>query len=502
MAKIDKTKKSTTDGNSIRPPVVTIMGHVDHGKTTLLDAIRKTNVTESEAGGITQHVGAYQTEFEGKKITFIDTPGHAAFAKMRSRGAAVTDVVVLVVAATEGVKPQTVESIKHIQNAKVPMIVAINKMDLPNADPNTVKSELAKYEVIVEDFGGKTPSVEVSATKGTNLDQLLEMILLVADMGELKSEPAMPMEGVVIESNLDQKIGTVATVLVKKGTMRVGDDLFVEQHGFRVRSMMDNNGQRIEAAGPAMPVVVYGFSSLPPVGSVVTTMPTEAKTPEQPMEVETTSEREEYEKELEALLEEHEAEEKPELKLILKADVAGTLEAITANLPDEVVVIESGVGQVGESDILMAASTGATVVAFNTKVMKQAKKLASNEGVTVKTYGVIYELLAEIEKRILKILEPTIDEEELGRAKIVEIFEMKGERIAGCKVTKGEIKKSDLIHLVRNEKILKDVRVRSMKVGKEDVDKVKSKGECGMVLEPQMSFAKDDELVAYKKLED
>lgn len=498
MAK-KKTKKKKVELNN-RAPIVTIMGHVDHGKTSLLDFIRKSHIQVKEAGGITQHIGAYQISHKSSNITFIDTPGHAAFNKMRSRGAEVTDIIVLVIAATEGVKPQTVESITHIKNAGVPFIVALNKMDLPTADPVLAKSELAKYEITVEEFGGDVPVVEVSAKTGKGVDQLLEMIQLVYDLEPKPFNDKGPLEAIIIESSLDKYQGPTATALIKSGTISVGQQLFIEEDEFKIRSLTNSQGERVKTAVPSDPVKITGFNSTPPVGARITV---ESKEPKLTVEEEKaptvkTDEASQYEEDLKALLEEKEIETPPTVNIILKADVEGTLEAIKANLPDEVIIINSSTGQVNDSDIDLASSTNSTILAFSTEVPKLIKRLAGEEGVVIKEYKIIYKLLEDIEKIILKLLEPTIDEDELGVADILKVFEMKGDRIAGCKVLSGLIKKSDLIHLMREDKIISDVKIKSLKQAKEDVDKIKAKTECGIVLSPQHTFRVGDKLIAYK----
>lgn len=502
MAKSGKTKKSLGASKpNHRPPIVTIMGHVDHGKTSLLDYIRKTHVTDREAGGITQHIGAYQIDYQENRITFIDTPGHAAFNKMRSRGAQVTDIVILVVAASEGVKPQTVESINHIKAAGVPFIIALNKMDLPTADPVLVKSELVKYEVVVEEFGGQTPVVEVSAKTGKGVDQLLEMIQLIYDLSPVEADPNGSVSAVVIESSLNKHKGPIATVLVKQGTLTTGQSLFLDDQPVKIRSLLDSLGKPAKSAGPSTPVEVSGFKSVPPVGAMLLSEIVEkaaAVVEESPAKEPASELLSQYEQDLKALLEENEIEKPPHLNVIIKADVQGTLEAIKANIPDEVIVIDSSVGEISDSDVQMAASTDSIIIAFHTKVSKAMQSLAEVEKVTIKQYDIIYKLLEDIEKKILKLLEPTIDEEELGRAGIAQIFDMKGDRIAGCKMLSGEIKKTDLIHLIRDDKIISDIKIKSLKSAKVDVDKVRVGSECGIILQPQHTFQVGDQLAAYR----
>lgn len=494
---VKKTAPTTIDH---RPPIVTIMGHVDHGKTTLLDTIRKSHVTAGEAGGITQHIGAYQIDNEGKKITFIDTPGHAAFAKMRARGAQVTDIVILIVAATEGPKPQTIESINHIRAADVPFIVALNKIDLPDADPITVKSELAKYEVMVEEFGGDIPVVEISAKTGKNIDQLLEMIQLIADLNPPQGTAADELEAIVIESHLDKNRGPVATAIVRQGTLKLGQNIFVDEMSAKARTLHDDKNQSLPSAGPSTPVLITGFKSPPPVGSRIGATPHIQVTVEPKKDLPKLKMVEE-EVDIEAMLEGEEPVKRPSIEIILKVDVEGVLEAIKSNLSEEVIIVGAGVGPVTESDVLLASSSGARIFAFNVPVSADVAKIAANESVTIKKYRVIYELLDDVEKSILKLLEPTIDEEELGTAEIIASFDIRNDRIAGCRVKTGVISKIDLLHLKRGDKIIADAKIKSLKQNKQDVDRVKAKDECGIIFSPtHLKYEIGDTISAYRKL--
>lgn len=466
-----------------RPPVVTIMGHVDHGKTSLLDAIRSSHVAAKEAGGITQHIGAYQIIHNGRPITFIDTPGHAAFSKMRSRGATVTDIVVLVVAADDGVQPQTIESIEHIKKANVTCIVAINKMDVPNANPTLVKSQLAEHEIFVEGYGGNVSAVEVSAKTKKGIDELLEMILLTADVAEISADPQAPFEGVVIESGKDSRRGVVATVLVKQGTLTPKSLLFASDAVGKVRSMTDSLGKIIATAPPSFPVEVLGFETVPSVGSYVMSKQFEEK----PAEVIKQSAEAQGEK----------------LNIILKADVAGSLEAIRQNLSTHVAVLSFGVGEVNESDVLSAVSMNCRIIAFNVSVPKSVQALALTHGVKIKTYRIIYNLFDDIEKLVEIMLNPTLDEEEIGTAEIVAQFDIRGEKIAGCKVKTGEIKRgmNILYHLKHNGVVVLDPKIKSLKNGKLDVESVKAPGECGIVFRSNPEFSLGDMIVCYTKKE-
>lgn len=472
-----------------RPPVVAILGHVDHGKTTLLSKIKEIDLTKGEHGGITQHIGAYQVTYKGRTITFIDTPGHAAFEKMRARGASVTDLVVLVVAADEGVKPQTKESLKHIKAAKVPYLVAINKIDLPNISVDKVKKDLAENGILVEGYGGDVVAVAVSAKTGKGLDELLEMILLLSEMADLRADPKGPLEAVVIESKLDRARGPVATLLVKNGTLHLREEIIAENVSAKVKAMFDETGRLVKEAGPSKPVEVLGFKNLPPIGGVVKRTNGEIAT------LRTQKKREEA-------IETSEDTEKRKLKVILKADVAGTLEAILASFPEDVEVIYSGVGDITESDVLLASAAKSLLLGFNVHVPSQIKKLAQTEKVKIKTYSVIYELLEDIEKQVLKILEPTIDEEVLGQAEIVAEFEIKKERIAGCRVKEGRIAKSDKLHLKREKGIIGNCRIKSMKRGKESIDTAKKGEEFGAILTPTLDFKLGDMLVSFRKVEE
>jgi translation initiation factor IF-2 len=483
-----KKKISAKKGKLLsRPPVVAVLGHVDHGKTTLLDKIRKTNVVAKEAGGITQHIGAYQVAYKRRIITFIDTPGHAAFVKMRARGAEVTDLVVLVVAADEGVKPQTLESLKHIKATKTPYLVAINKIDLPNIIVDKVKKELAKNNILVEGFGGDIVAVPVSAKTGKGIDELLEMILLLAEMSELKADSHASLEAMVIESKLDRARGPVATILVKNGTLRLRDEIMADKLGAKVKAMLDETKKPVKEAGPGKPVEVLGFKGLPPVGSKIRKTKVVEEEVSKPKPTKKAIAKKGKSK---------------KLRVILKADVAGTLEAVLTSLPEEVEVIFSGVGDVNDSDVLLASTTNSLLLGFNIKIPSQIRKLAQTEGVKIKTYRVIYELLEEVEKQALKVLEPTIDEEILGQAEIVAEFEAKKKRIAGCEVREGRIAKRDRLHLKRGAELVGNCRIKSMKQGKENVEKAKKEEEFGAVLAPSLDFRLGDMLVSFRKPKD
>ena len=470
--------------STTRPPIVTIMGHVDHGKTTLLDAFRESRLTQGEVGGITQHIGAYQIEHQGKKITFIDTPGHAAFSKMRERGAEVTDIVILVVAGTEGVKPQTVESIKYILSSKCQVIVAINKKDLPGFSAEMVKSQLTEHQIFCEGFGGLTPAIEISAIRKEGIKELLDMILLVAEMEELKNNPDAEVEAIIIESSMDKNRGPIASVIVKNGTLVTGKEIYLGTEAIKIRALFNDLGKAVKTAEPGAPVEIIGFKSVPPVGSMITGAP--GKAIEEVVKMVPHTEVDE-------------SEDKLKYNLIIKADTEGTLEAVKASISQDINLIDASVGPVLESDVLLAHSTKAEIISFAVRVTSSAKKLAEIEKVTISTFGIIYKLLEYLEEKILKLMEPTIDEIELGRAEILAVFEMKGEKIAGCKVVSGEIAKNHLLHVMRLDKIIANPKIRSLKHGKEDVPHAKTGVECGIVFTSYVDFHVGDVIESYKK---
>jgi translation initiation factor IF-2 len=477
-----------------RPPVITIMGHVDHGKTSLLDYIRKTNVQAKESGGITQHIGAYQIEYKGKPLTFIDTPGHAAFSKMRERGAHITDIIILVVALNDGVKPQTIESIRHIKNFKAQVIVAINKSDLKGFFPDMVKGQLAEHGITVTEFGGDTDAIDISATTGKGVDKLLETLTVMADLAEYKADPKAPLQAVVIESTKDKHRGSLASVIVRQGTLKVKQDIYSDLGEGRVKALVDENGKQHKEITPGSPAEIVGLDDVPAVGSIIR---------------ETGAE---YEVEEEIAIEE-DADidpfadldfgaafgEKEKLNLILKADVEGTLEVIEQNMdPDSVNIISKGVGQVTESDIESAITSGAKIISFKIKVPNKIKQMAKDNDVKLKSYDVIYKLIEDMQKQILKLIEPTIDEIITGEAEVLQIFDMKGMKIAGCKVKTGELKKTDELHLKRGEDIISDPQVGSMMHGKEEINSVKNKSEFALTFKnKKQDFQVGDILVAY-----
>ncbi|TYO97891.1 translation initiation factor IF-2 [Desulfallas thermosapovorans] len=492
-----------------RPPVVTIMGHVDHGKTSLLDAIRHANVTASEAGGITQHIGAYQVEHKGKKITFVDTPGHAAFTAMRARGAKVTDIAILVIAADDGVMPQTVEAINHARAAKVPIIVAINKIDKPDANPEKVKRELTEHNLIPEEWGGDTIFVEVSAKQKQNLGELLEMILLVAEIGEYKANPNRAARGTVIEAELDKGRGPVATVLVQTGTLKVGDFIIAGVAYGKVRAMMDYTGRRVSKAGPSMPVEVLGFSEVPPAGELFYTVEDE-KFGKQIIDERFKKKREEELKltapkvSLEDLFNQIQEGQVKELGIIIKADVQGSVEAVRQSLEqigtDEVRVnvIHGGVGAITESDIMLASASNAIVIGFNVRPDVNARNAIETEKVDIRLYRIIYDAIEDIKAAMSGLLEPEYKEVVLGRVEVRKTFKVtKVGTIAGCYVTEGKITRDADVRVIRDGIVIHEGHLDSLKRFKDDVREVMQGYECGITIEKFNDIREGDQIEAY-----
>lgn len=471
-----------------RPPVVAVLGHVDHGKTTLLDSIRKTTVAAGEHGGITQSIGAYQVEVKKRLVTFIDTPGHEAFAKMRSRGAAVADIAVLVVAADDSVKPQTIESIGQIKTAGTPMIVVINKVDLPAANIDRVKSDLAKNGVQVEGFGGDVPFVPVSAKQGTGVTELLDLILLVGDMKELVGDPKATIEAVVIETRVDKGKGLVATVIVKNGTLTVGNALYENAAQIaRVRAMFDEHGVQVLAAPPSKPVEVLGFVNLPAVGSTLSGA-------EQKV-IETVAMQKPIQ-ELPDFLNPIDLEAERIINIIIKADSAGSLEAITASLPKKIIVVQMGVGDITEADILSAKSTGAVVIGFGVAAKSSAIKLAQTEKVVYRMYRIIYELLGELGEVVAGLKEVLHEERELGKGQIIAEFPFEKDRIAGTKVVAGRLARGDSIKIMRGEEEVARAKIKSLRRGKDDITKADTGIECGILFDQKLDFTIGDAIIA------
>jgi translation initiation factor IF-2 len=479
-----------------RPPVVTIMGHVDHGKTSLLDAIRNANVVAGEAGGITQHIGAYQVEKNGQKITFIDTPGHAAFTAMRARGAQATDIAILVVAADDSVMPQTIESISHAKAARVPMIVAINKIDKPSANAQKVRQELLRHEVFVESLGGETLDVEVSATKGTNLDKLLEAILLQAEILDLKANPDRTAEGVVIEAKLDKGRGPVATVLVQTGTLMPGDILVAGNEWGRVRALVNDRGEQVPEAPPAMPVEVLGLQGTPQAGDRFAVVNNEARA----REITEYRQRKAREKavakhagqrgSLEQMMSQLQATGVKEFPLVIKGDVQGSIEAIASALDklgtDEVRarIVHSGAGGITESDVSLAETSGAAIIGFNVRANVQARQAAEQAGIEIRYYNIIYNLVDDVKAAMSGMLSPERRETFIGNAEILEIFDItKVGKIAGCRITEGKVERGAGVRLIRDNVVIHEGTLKTLKRFKDEVSEVPGGQECGMAFQ-------------------
>lgn len=473
-----------------RPPIITVLGHVDHGKTTLLDYLRKTRVQAGEVGGMTQHIGAYQINYQGKEITFIDTPGHAAFNKMRERGAQVTDLVILVISAKDGVQPQTVESLRFIKESGVDFIVALNKMDLEGAKPDQVKAQLAENGVIVREYGGEIEVVEISAKTGKGVNQLLDNVLILTELKELTADEAAPLQAVVIESTRDSHRGPIARVIVQQGALKLKQSLCVGKISGRVKSLINEQGQQLTQVLPGQPAEILGLSDVPEVGSIIKDVG-EATAVAKNCGCQPAGSQFDL-----ALL----MGEKKKLRLVVKADVNGTLEAITQSIDPEVVeVIKAEVGPVTDSDLEIAQTCGALVVVFGEKVSRATLNLADQLKVQVKQYEIIYHLLEDLEKQMLKLMDPGYDEVELGRAEVKQVFEIKNDKIAGIKVITGEINKHDLLHLLRADKKIGEPVITSMKHGKDDVEVVKAKSEVGLVFkDKRLDFQVGDIIVAYR----
>jgi len=475
-----------------RPPVVTIMGHVDHGKTSLLDALRKTDVVSGEAGGITQHIGAYQVNLKsGQKITFLDTPGHAAFTQMRARGAKVTDLVILVVAADDGVMPQTVEAIAHAKAAGVPMIVAVNKIDKGDANPTRVKTELLQHEVQVEDMGGEVQVVEVSATKGIGLDKLEEAILLQAEVLDLKANPDRAAEGAVVEAKLAKGRGPVAPVLISRGTLKIGDIVVAGSEWGRVRLLANERGESVKTAGPSTPIEVLGLSAAPEAGDEMVVVENEARAREV-AEYRARKRREQRQasssrQTLDQLLQTREAGEKRLLPLVLKTDVQGSSEAIQGALgklaTSEVgaQILQSGVGGITESDVILAHASGAAVIGFNVRANNQARERAKRDGVEIRYYNIIYNLVDDVKAALSGMLTPETREKFLGNAEILEVFTItKVGKVAGCKVTEGIMRRGSKVRLIRDNVVIHEGELSTLKRFKDEVKEVQNGQECGM----------------------
>lgn len=487
-----------TDGPLFRPPIVAVLGHVDHGKTTLLDYIRKTQVAAKEHGGITQHIGAYQIKMKDSKIknnedvviTFIDTPGHEAFMNMRSRGANVADLALLVVAADDSVMPQTKESLRLITEAQIPFFVVVTKIDLPSANVEKVKQDLARNSIQVEGFGGEIPIFQVSAKAGTGIDELLHAIAAFGIKQAFPFDAKSPFEGVVIETHVDKGKGMVASLVVKKGVLEYGASLFdgTKDVG-KVRALFDEKGVVVRQAFPGKPVEVLGFSTLPEIGSTLTSVPRQKEIPT------VVSQKEQKEQSIPDFLS-MEAEKKT-LKIIIKADTAGSLEAVIASLGDGATIVSSGVGEITEADVLLAKSTGAFVIGFNTKWKQDVERLATLEGVVIRGYTIIYELLDELREVLAGMQEVLTKERELGKGEIIAEFPFDKQKIAGTKVTSGRIAKGDQVKIFRGETEIAKLKIKSLRVGKEDTTKVESGKECGILFDKNVDFEPGDAIIAF-----
>ena len=496
-----------------RPPVVTIMGHVDHGKTSLLDYIRESNIIAGESGGITQHMGAYEVTFKDKKITFLDTPGHEAFTAMRARGAQITDIVVLVIAADDDVMPQTIEAINHARAAAVPIAVALNKMDKPNANPDLIKQKLSEQNILVEDWGGKIQCAEVSAKTGEGMDHLLELILLEAEILELKANPQAKVRAALVEARMDHGRGIVGTILIQRGTLRIGDSFITGQYHGRVRAMFDERNHPVKAAPPSMPIQILGFTGMPQAGDIFTVLDSEQETREISLKRQQLT-REQSFRQIRRLtldqISKQIAEGKVrELSIIIKADVDGSVEAIGDSLMElgkeenvAVRIIHKGVGNITESDVLLAEASRAVIIGFHVTPNAQAQELAQKEQIDIRLYKVIYDIVNDVKLALSGLLEPDVSEEIIGSVEIREVFKAsKIGLIAGCYVQSGKVMRNTPARLLRNDQVVYEGKIASLKRFKEDVKEVSSGYECGITLEDFKDIQTGDILEAYKIVE-
>ncbi|MDD8015894.1 MAG: translation initiation factor IF-2 [Acidobacteriota bacterium] len=493
-----------------KPPVVTIMGHVDHGKTTLLDSIRSSHLVDKESGGITQHIGAYRVAFKNRPITFVDTPGHEAFTQLRARGAKVTDIVVLVVAADDGVMPQTKEAINHAKAAGVPIIVAINKIDKPEANIDRVKQQLSKEGLLVEEWGGKTISVEISAKEKKNLDELLEMILLLGDVVELRSNPKVPAQGVVLEARLDAQKGPVATVIIQRGTLAPGQAFISGTASGKVRALFDEKGKTMKSAGPSVPVEILGFNDVPQSGDLFQVVPgvdTAKRVAEHRLSKIKKEEPSRPEHvTLDDLFKKIEEGQVKELSLILKADVQGSVEVLTELLPSlgtekvKIKLVHASTGNITEADVLLASASNAVIIGYNTKIGPKAAELAEDEDVEIRLYKIIYKLTEDIKKAVIGMLEPVIKEVFLGRAEVRRVFQIpKVGAIAGSYVQDGRIVRNSEARVLRSKTVIYQGRISSLKHLKENVTEVKKDYECGIGMDKFHEFEAGDIIEAFVK---
>ena len=494
---------------ALRPPVVTILGHVDHGKTSLLDSIRNAHVADREIGGITQHIGAYQVDYQDQKITFLDTPGHEAFTSIRSRGARVTDIAVLVVAADDGIMPQTEEAIDHARAAEVPIVVAINKMDLPGADPERVKRQLSQHNLLVEDWGGDVISVPVSARTGEGIDDLLENLLVVAEIAELKANPTSPASGVIIEAKLDRKRGPTATVLVQSGTLGVGDYVVAGTSWGRVKAITNDRGRIVKEVVPGAPAELLGFGSLPEAGDLMAVLPTErmARSIVHDRErLKSTQQSQVRALTLEEVVKQIDAGDIKELNLVLKADVQGSVEAVRQSLERltdaeaRVRILHAGSGNVTESDVLLASASNAIIVAFSVGEEMGVERVADRMGVEIRHYGIIYQLIDDVEQALHGMLEPTFTDVILGQAEVREIFpSRRNVKIAGCRVIEGRIVRGAAIRVMREGKTLEETGINSLRHFRDEVNEITNGMDCGILLTDFNDFELGDILQAHRQ---
>ncbi|NLV82535.1 MAG: translation initiation factor IF-2 [Synergistaceae bacterium] len=514
LKKTKETKKpigKKTGKSQSRPPIVTVMGHVDHGKTSLLDYIRETRVTDKEAGGITQHIGAAKVSYNGNAIVFLDTPGHEAFTLMRARGAQVTDIVILVVAADDGLMPQTIEAINHVKAAEVPIVVAINKIDKPDSQPDRVRQQLSDYGLVPEEWGGETIMVDVSAKTGANVDKLLEMVLLVAEMQEIKADYNAKPAGTVIEANLDKGKGPVATVIVQQGTLRKGDIINTKTAWGKIRAMLDDSGNLIKEATPSTPVEILGLINVPMPGEIFSTLSSEREARDIMSQYDFERREIDINKTkrltLEELYEKMQTKEVPQLNLVLKADVQGSIEAFHASLMKmctesvSINIVHEGVGRISESDVMLASASNAVIIGFNVRPDSNAKKIAESDGVQIRFYQVIYDMLDDVKAAMEGMLEPELREHTLGSAEIRDIFRVpKIGNIAGCRVTEGLIRRNAKVRLIRDGVVFWNGDLSSLKHFKDDVREIKSGNECGLSFEKFQDFRVGDVIEAYEIL--
>ena len=489
-----------------RPPVVTVLGHVDHGKTSLLDAIRKTKVAEAEAGGITQHIGAYQAEYNGQAITFLDTPGHQAFTAMRARGANATDIAVLVVAADDGIMPQTIEAINHVKAAGVPLLVAINKMDRPDADPDRIKRQLSEQELLIEEWGGDIIAIPISATLGTGIDELLENILVVSEVTEFRANPSRSARGVVIEAKLDRSRGPLATVLVKTGTLTIGDHLVAGTIRGRVKALIDDTGVRTQQAGPSMPVEILGLNELPTAGDTFIVVSTDQEAKTIVGERLRNQDNIRQHVSLEDVVSRIRTGESKELNLIIKADVQGSTEAVRDSVSllstdkTQVRIVHAASGAVTETDVFLAVTSGSIILGFNTGMEQGARRLAEVEGVEIRFYNIIYTLVEDVQRIVEGLLEPTTQEITEGLAEVREVFSRGRQiKVAGCLVTEGRVVRNAMVRLWRSNNIVHDGPIGSLRRFQEDVRQVSAGTECGIVLVSFNDLQQGDILEIYRQ---